>query len=55
MSAALRVMSMAVRPAATAPKKPDMIEMAQAGFGCPMYFTKLRTRAKRKAQTVQMG
>jgi hypothetical protein len=46
MSEDERVMSMAVNPAASAAKKPDMSEMLHAGVGCPWKVTQLNSRAK---------
>ena len=55
MSEADRVISIAVQPAARAPKTADAMAMLQAGVGCPRKVTKLKTRAKSQAIIVQMG
>ena len=55
MSALVRVTSIAVRPQATAPKKPDITAIAHAGLGCPRKVTNPSARENTQAHIVQSG
>ncbi len=54
-SCALRLMSMAVKPAASAPAVAEKRLIAQAGVGCPMYVTQANILQKSQLQSVQNG